>query len=182
MVSLLTLIRREGRGVKALALLACLKHTTRVGRASRGYLFAGAGVVVASVAVVSLLTWLEPDSDKPSPFKIADHFLPEVVKQVDGQVATLLGVDKDAGLESVHTALASVRAGLGAVLRPASASPLAPFPLTTSPTSTSHTTASKPVVLSPATQGSPSQTMSEPPPPARVLPPPTTSQPTTPPS
>jgi hypothetical protein len=64
MVSLLKLICREGRGFYTPALLARLKRTTRVRRASRGYLFAGAGVVVASVAVVSLLTWLEPNSDK----------------------------------------------------------------------------------------------------------------------
>src|SRR3954468_19277140 len=122
MTSLLERLFKKGRGVKASVLLAHRKHTTRVGQASRGYVFAGAGVVVALVSVVSLLTWLEPDSDKPSPFKVVDNLLPEVVKQVDGQGATLLRVDKDTGLANVPTTLASVREGLGTVLRPTSAS------------------------------------------------------------
>src|SRR4028119_1377105 len=37
----------------------------RLGRASRGYALAGAGVVVGAVMVVSLLSWLAPDSDRP---------------------------------------------------------------------------------------------------------------------
>ena len=44
----------------------------RLGRASRGYVLAGAGVVVAAVGFVSLLSWLAPDSDRPiaSPLEV----------------------------------------------------------------------------------------------------------------
>ena len=44
----------------------------RLGSKSRGYALAGAGVVVAAVVVVSLLSWLAPDSDRPiaSPLEV----------------------------------------------------------------------------------------------------------------
>src|SRR4028119_220433 len=56
----------EGRGDKAPVLLARQNRLAkRLGRASRGYVLAGAGVVVGAVVVVSLLSWLAPDSDRP---------------------------------------------------------------------------------------------------------------------
>jgi hypothetical protein len=110
MAWLLKLVRKEeGWGVKAPALFARLKRTRGVGRASRGYLFASAGVAVTLVAVVSFLTWLSPASDKPNPLKVVDHFLPGVIQKVDSQASTLLEVNKDPVLANVPTVLVLLR-------------------------------------------------------------------------
>ena len=188
---MLKLIRNRGRGVEAPASVGRANPLSLV-RTTRGYLLAGAGVVVAAVALISVLTWMGPDSEKPIPSKVVDHFLPGVIEQVDSQVATtlapLLRVDKGLELPNVHTALASVREGLGTALRPASASPLTPSlsPLHTTsiPTSKeapSGTNATPAPVIQhaaspPATDAAP--TTSEPPPP----PPPATSRSTPPPT
>ena len=108
---MLKLIRhRGGRGVKAPALLAAVHPSfllQRFGRASRGHLFAGAGVIVAAVTVVSLLTWWAPDSDRPisHPMEALKRALPGVLEKVDEQVATLFGTDKG-------TVLRDLRGGL----------------------------------------------------------------------
>jgi hypothetical protein len=200
---MLKLIRNRGRGVKAPASVGRANPLSLV-RTTRGYLFAGAGVVVAAVALISVLTWMGPDSEKPIPSKVIDHFLPGVVEQVDSKVATtlapLLRVDKGLELPNVHTALASVREGLGTALRPASASPLTPslspphttsMPSTSMPTSkeapsATNATPAPPVIQRaaspPATDAAP--TTSDPiPPPATSgsTPPPTTSDPPPPP-
>ena len=166
-------------------------------RTTRGYAFAGAGVVVAAVALISLLTWMGPAFDKSIPSKVIDHFLPGVREQVDSQVATtlapLLRVDKGLELPNVHTALASVREGMGTALRPASASPLAPslspYHTTSMPSPSMPTSKEAPSATneSPATDAAP--TASQPPPPtppppatSGSTPPPTTSDPTLPPT
>src|SRR5919112_3471651 len=111
---MLKLIRhRGGRGVKAPALLAVVHPSfllQRFGRASRGHLLAGAGVIAAAVTVVSLLTWWAPDSDRPisHPMEAIKRVLPGVLEKVDEQVATLLGTDKG-------TVLRNVRGGLVAM-------------------------------------------------------------------
>jgi hypothetical protein len=88
------LIRREGRGFFVPAFPA-LPHPKaflgRLGRfASRGSLSAGAGVLAAAVVVVSLLTWLAPDSDRPLPLELVDRVLPGVAEQVEEQTAAAL--------------------------------------------------------------------------------------------
>ena len=207
---MLKLIRNRGRGVKAPASVGRANPLSLV-RTTRGYLFAGAGVVVAAVALISVLTWMGADSEKPIPSKVIDHFLPGVVEQVDSQVATtlapLLRVDKGLELSNVHTALASVREGLGTALRPASASPLTPSlspphttsmpstPMPTSKEAPSATNATPAPVIQraaspPATDAAPTTsdpipTPPPPPPPPATsgsTPPPTTSDPTLPPT
>ena len=125
------LIRKEGRGVFAPALPRRKAFLERLGRpASRGSLFAGAGVVAAAVVVVSLLTWLAPDSDRPVPLQLVDHVLPGAVEQVEEQAAALIEGSK----ETVQNTVRNVREGVvGAGLRaaqeaiPGSASSV-PFP------------------------------------------------------
>jgi hypothetical protein len=108
---MLKLIRhRGGRGVKAPALLATVHPSfvlRRFGRASRGHVLAGAGVIVAAVMLVSVLTWWAPDSDRPisHPMEALKRALPGVLEKVDEQVATLLGTDSG-------TVLRNVRGGL----------------------------------------------------------------------
>jgi hypothetical protein len=201
---MLKLIRNRGRGVKAPASVGRANPLSLV-RTTRGYLFAGAGVVVAAVALISVLTWMGADSEKPIPSKVIDHLLPGVVEQVDSKVATtlapLLRVDKGLELPNVHTALASVREGLGTALRPASASPLTPSlspphttsmpstPMPTSKEAPSATNATPAPVIQraaspPATDAAPTTSDPIPPPPATSgsTPPPTTSDPTLPPT
>jgi hypothetical protein len=45
-----------------------------------------AGAVVVAV-VVSLLTWLAPDCDRPLPLELVDRALPGAVEQVEEQTA-----------------------------------------------------------------------------------------------
>ncbi len=98
------------RGEKAPVLLARPNRLAkRLGRASRGYVLAGAGVVVGAVTVVSLLSWLAPDSDRPvgHPFEVVGRAAGGVLEQVDEQVATLLGTDGETVLRSVREGLAA---------------------------------------------------------------------------
>jgi hypothetical protein len=91
--------QEEGRGSRTPALLAA--HTglvRRLGRASRGYVLAGVGVVAAAVIAVSLLSWLAPDSDRP-----VGHPLEVVVEQV----VALIGADEEAVPSSVREAAAA---------------------------------------------------------------------------
>ena len=112
---LLKLVRKdeqeEDRGLFAPVLLARPDRLAkRLGRASRGYALAGAGVVVGAVVVVSLLSWLAPDSDRPigSPLEAVGRVAGGVLEQVDDQVEALLGTDGE------NTVLRSVREGLAA--------------------------------------------------------------------
>jgi hypothetical protein len=147
---MLKLIRKDGRGVKAPAVLAPPNLLVRLGRVSRGYVTAMTGVAVAFVAVVSLLTWVAPDSDKPipHPIEVVDRVLPGVLQQVDEQVATLLGVSRETVVRNVREGLVAVGSGIGRV---ASASnSVAPSPAILPMSSTSI----------PMLEG-PSQTMNE---------------------
>ena len=192
------LIRKEGRGVFAPALPRLKARLMRLGRlANRGSLSAGAGVVAAAVVVVSLLTWLAPDSDRPVPLQLVDRVLPGVAEQVEEQAAALI----EGGKEVAQSAARNVREGvLGAGLRAAQdgipASLSAPLPVvlptpSSTPTSQSSEEPSAPSEPSapamdsflPATTSEPSTTPTEAPPteasPTEV--PPATSEPVTPP-
>src|SRR5919202_5266124 len=75
------------------------KLASRLGRSSAWYVFASAGVVAAIAAVTSLLTWWPDDGDKPiaHPAEAIERLLPKgTLDRLDGQVASLLGVDKEA--------------------------------------------------------------------------------------
>jgi hypothetical protein len=192
------LIRKEGRGENAPALPRLKARLMRLGRlANRGSLSAGAGVVAAAVVVVSLLTWLAPDSDRPVPLQLVDRVLPGVAEQVEEQAAALI----EGGKEVAQSAARNVREGvLGAGLRAAQdgipASLSAPLPVvlptpSSTPTSQSSEEPSAPSEPSapamdsflPATTSEPSTTPTEAPPteasPTEV--PPATSEPVTPP-
>ena len=187
------LIRKEGRGVFAPALPRLKARLMRLGRlANRGSLSAGAGVVAAAVVVVSLLTWLAPDSDRPVPLQLVDRVLPGVAEQVEEQAAALI----EGGKEVAQSAARNVREGvLGAGLRaaqdgiPASLSALSlpavlPTPSST-PTSLSSEKPSAPSEPSaPAMDSSLPATTSEPSTPLTEAPPtgasPATSEPVTP--
>ena len=79
------LVRKESRGFFVPALLPRL-----LGGHSRGSLSAGAGVLAAVVVVVSLLTWLAPDSDRPLSLELVDRVLPGAAEQVEEQAAALI--------------------------------------------------------------------------------------------
>ena len=104
--------QEEDRGEKAPVLLAVRGKGLlgRLGSAGRGYALAGAGVVVAAVVAVSLLSWLAPDSDRPiaSPLEAVGRVAGEVIEQVDDQFEALLGTYGE------NTVLRSVREGLAA--------------------------------------------------------------------
>ena len=192
------LIRKEGRGENAPALPRLKTRLTRLGRhANRGALSAGTGVVAAAVVVVSLLTWLAPDSDRPVPLQLVDRVLPGVAEQVVEQAAALI----EGGKEVAQSAARNVREGvLGAGLRAAQAgiptSLSAPLPavlptpssMPTSPSSEEPSAPSEPSApvmnsFLPTTTSEPSTTPTEAPPteasPTEV--PPATSEPVTPP-
>ena len=191
------LIRKEGRGENAPALPRLNFLLGPLGGNNRKSLFAGAGVVAAAVGVVSLLTWLAPDSDRPVPLQLVDRVLPGVAEQVEEQAAALI----EGGKEVAQSAARNVREGvLGAGLRAAQdgipASLSAPLPVvlptpSSTPTSQSSEEPSAPSEPSapamesflPATTSEPSTTPTEAPPteasPTEV--PPATSEPVTPP-
>jgi len=103
----------EDRGAEAPVLrgprTGVLLLLRRLGSKSRGYALAGAGVVAGAVVVVSLLSWLAPDSDKPiaSPLEAVGRVAGEVLEQVDDQVEALLGTDGETVLRSVREGLAA---------------------------------------------------------------------------
>jgi hypothetical protein len=177
------LLRKEGRGEKALALLPRL-----LGGHSRGSLSAGAGVLAAVVVVVSLLTWLAPDSDRPLPLELVDRVLPGAAEQVEEQAAALI----EGGKEAVQSVVQNVREGVvGAGLRaaqdaiPGGSSALFPAVLPTpsstptpSPSSEEPSTPSEP--QAPAMDSPPPATPSEPSVPSTEAPP-APSEPVTPP-
>jgi hypothetical protein len=103
---------QEDRGEKAPVLLAArtglILLLGRLGRVGRGYALAGAGVVAAAVVAVSLLSWLAPDSDRPtsSPLEAVGRVAGGMIEQVDDQVEALLGTDGE------KTILRSLREGI----------------------------------------------------------------------
>src|SRR5215211_143316 len=101
-----------GRGSKAPALLLFTRASLfvrRLGRASRGYVLAGTGVVAAAVVFVSLLSWLAPNSDRPidSPLEVIERVAGGVLEQVDEQVTAVLGTDGESVLRSVSEDVAA---------------------------------------------------------------------------
>jgi hypothetical protein len=105
---------KEDRGPNAPVLLSALPPglvhlLRRLGGTSRGYTLAGAGVVVGAVIVVSLLSWLAPDSDRPisSPLELVGRVAGGVLEQVDDQAEALLGTDGESMLQSVREGLAA---------------------------------------------------------------------------
>ena len=185
------LIRKEGRGEKAPALPRLLGHH------SRGSLSAGAGVLAAVVVVVSLLTWLAPDSDRPLPLELVDRVLPSTAEQVEEQAAALI----EGGKEAVQSVVQNVREGVvGAGLRaaqdaiPGSSSALFPAvlptpsnPPTPSPSSEERSmpamessqpaTPSEPVTPPPIVEEPPPPAVDEPAPPTEESPPPAAEEP-----
>lgn len=185
------LIRKEGRGVFAPALPRLNFLLGPLGGNNRKSLFASAGVVATAAVVVSFLTWLAPDSDRPVPLQLVDRVLPGVAEQVEEQAAALI----EGGKEVAQSAARNVREGvLGAGLRAAQdgipASLSAPLPVvlptpSSTPTSQSSEEPSAPSEPSasvmdsflPATTSEPSTTPTEAPPTGA---PPATSEPVTP--
>ena len=195
----------RGRGEKAPALFARPKALLgRLVRASRGYALMGAGVVGAAVVVVSLLTFLAPDSDRPligRPIGAVQSVLPGMLEQVEDravQAATLLGVDKESIQnvgENMSAGLAAARSGISNAWAPtpgippaAGTAPTMPAPEGSSSSSSPATdesspppqTASEP--SAPSSGGGAGETSSPAPPPATEAPPPITSEPTFPPA
>jgi len=195
----------RGRGVKAPALFARPKALLgRLARASGGYALMGAGVVGAAVVIVSLLTFLAPDSDRPligrpiGAVGAVESVLPGVLEQVEDRVvqaATLLGVDgeslQDLG-ENMSTGLAAARSGIANAWAPPPGIPPAvgTAPTTPAPEGSSSSspatdepsppqTASEPSI--PSTGGGAGET-SSPAPPAMEALSPITSEPTSPPA
>ena len=180
----------RGRGVKAPALLALPNLLLqRFGRASRGQAFAGAGVIVAAVAVVSLLTWLN-DAHKPLARSIeaVERALPEVLEQVDGQVATLLGVDEET-VQNVRQGLVGTASEIVRIANAGALASAGSDTLLTPSTATPEQSSSQPSTDEtlpppateeplPATTSEPPPTTSEPaPPPTSEEPPPVTEEP-----
>ena len=188
----------EDRGDKAPVLLARQNRLAkRLGRVSRGYVLAGAGVVVGAVVVVSLLSWLAPDSDRPvgHPLEVVERVADGVLEQVDEQVATLLGTEGGTVLRDVRENLTAVGSRIPWSGR---ASEITPNRSTVSssppaPASTIHPTLNTPVQEEPPSTAtneppttyapSPSNTSETPPPVAEPVaepqPPATTGEPTT---
>jgi hypothetical protein len=194
----------RGRGEKAPALFARPKALLGgLARASRGYALMGAGVIAAAVVVVSLLTFLAPDSDRPligRPIGAVQSVVPGVLEQVEdrvAQAATLLGVDKESIQnvgENMSAGLAAARSGISTAWAPipgippaAGTAPTTPAPdgsSSSSPAtdeSSPPQTASEPLAPSSSVGGA-GETSSPASPPATEAPSPIMSEPTSPPA
>jgi hypothetical protein len=204
---LLKLVRKdeqeEDRGKKPPVLLARPNRLAkRLGRASRGYALAGAGVVVGAVGFVSLLSWLAPDSDRPigHPLEVVERLAGGVLEQVDDQVAALLGTEGETVSRDVRENLTAVGSripwsGRVSEITPdrysASSGPSTPIPTTRSTLNTpaqeepssSATNEPPPTTYapSPSSTNPPSSTSETPPSAAEPQPPTTTDEPTPPP-
>jgi hypothetical protein len=184
---MLKLIRdsSRGRGIKVPALLRPnLLLLRRLGGDKHRSLFAGAGVIAVAVVVVSFLTWLAPDSDRPIPLQVVDRVLPGVAEQIEEQAATVL----EGGKETVQNTVRNVREGLAgagpgiARIANASSRSVVSSPATPPTPSTAMPVSEEP---SPSTgETSPPSTVETSPPTTYASPPtaerpPTTSGPTT---
>jgi hypothetical protein len=98
----------RGRGIKAPALSRPNLLLGRRRGDNHRSLFASAGVIAAAVVVVSFLTWLAPDSDRPMPLQVVDRVLPGVAEQIEEQAATVFEGSK----ETVQNTVRNVREGL----------------------------------------------------------------------
>jgi hypothetical protein len=196
----------KGRGTKAPASARPNLLLGSLGGDKPKTLFAGAGVIAAAVAVVSFLTWLAPNSDRPVPLQVVDRVLPGVAQQIEEQAATLL----EGGKETVQETVRNVREGLAgagsgitqianASSRLVAPSPATPGTATSSPEGpppSTGETSSAPGTAEPSpppttTTDAPPAVSSEPatswpateePPPTTEEPPPTTEEPTPPPT
>src|SRR5215210_4528414 len=179
--------RSRGRGIKSPALSRPKLLLGRRGGDKHRSLFAGAGVIAAAVVVVSFLTWLAPDSDRPMPLQVVDRVLPGVAEQIEEQAATVL----EGGKETVQNTVRNVREGLAgagpgiARIANASSRSVVSSPATPPTPSTAMPVSEEP---SPSTgETSPPSTVQTSPPTTYASPPtaerpPTTSGPTTPPA
>ena len=193
----------RGRGQNAPALFARPKALLgRLARASRGYALMGAGVIAAAVVVVSLLTFLAPDSDRPligRPIGAVQSVVPGVLEQVEdrvAQAATLLGVDKESIQnvgENMSAGLAAARSGISTAWAPipgippaAGTAPTTPAPDGSSSSSPATDESSPPQTASepsaPSSGGGAGETSSPASPPATEAPSPIMSEPTSPPA
>ena len=193
----------RGRGEKAPALFARPKALLGgLARASRGYALMGAGVIAAAVVVVSLLTFLAPDSDRPligRPIGAVQSVVPGVLEQVEdrvAQAATLLGVDKESIQnvgENMSAGLAAARSGISTAWAPipgippaAGTAPTTPAPDGSSSSSPATDESSPPQTASepsaPSSGGGAGETSSPASPPATEAPSPIMSEPTSPPA
>ena len=193
----------RGRGVTAPALFARPKALLgRLVRASGGYVLMGAGVVGAAVVVVSLLTFLAPDSDRPligRPIGAVQSVLPGVLEQVEDRVvqaATLLGVDEESIQnvgENMSAGLAAARSGISNAWAPtpgippaAGTAPTMPAPEGSSSSSPATDESSPPQTASepsaPSSGGGAGETSPPAPPAVTEAPSPITSEPTFPPA
>jgi hypothetical protein len=194
----------RGRGEKAPALFARPRALLgRLVRASRGYALMGAGVVGAAVVVVSLLTFLAPDSDRPligRPIGAVQSVLPGVLEQVEDravQAATLLGVDKEsiqnvgqnmsAGLAAARSGISTAWAPIPGIPPATGTAPTTPAPEGSSSSSPATDESSPPQMASEpsapsSSGGGAGETLSPASPPATEAPSPITSEPTSPPA
>ena len=165
----------------------------RFGRGGRHHVYTSAGVIVAAVAVVSVLTWLN-DAHKPIVRSIEEagkNSLPEVLEQVDEQVATILGVDEES-VRSAREGLAGLVASrqeriveiatgrLVSAVKSAPATASSPAPGPGAPASGEPLPAATDVPPSQATSESASPQGTSEPSPVTETPPPATSEPTLP--
>jgi hypothetical protein len=98
-----------------------------LGRASRGHLFAGAGVVAAAVVLVSVLTWWNGMKTPMSyPMEAVERVLPAgVAEQVEEQAVTLMEGSTEAlrsSVRSVSEGLAGAGLGIGRLTNSAAVS------------------------------------------------------------
>jgi hypothetical protein len=166
-----------------------------LGRASRGHLFAGAGVVAAAVVLVSVLTWWNGMKTPMSyPMEAVERVLPAgVAEQVEEQAVTLMEGSTEAlrsSVRSVSEGLAGAGLGIGRLTNSAavsssgslvpSLSSVLPTPSSTSATLGTSEEPSVPVAAqepsfpttSEPTTSSPPATEEPQPPPAAEEPPP----------
>src|SRR5918997_681332 len=177
----------RGRGTKAPALSRPYVLLGRRGGDKHRSLFAGTGVIAAAVVVVSFLTWLAPDSDRPMPLQVVDRILPGVAEQIEEQAVPVLQGSKETvqnTVRNVREGLAGVGSGLARIAN-ASSSSVVSSPATLPTPSTAMPVSEEP---SPSTgETSPPSTVetslpTTAAPPLTAAPPPTTSRRTTPPA
>jgi len=166
---MLKLVRKEeqeeDRGAEAPVLrgprTGLLLLLRRLGSKSRGYALAGAGVVVGAVVVVSLLSWLAPNSDRPiaSPLEAVGRVASGVLEQVDEQVEALLGTDKGTVLRSVREGLAA--AGSATPWPSGKSSEVAVGPSSSSSTASPDSSTASPNSASPSRDGASAPTRGE---------------------
>jgi hypothetical protein len=171
----------RGQGTKAPILSRPNPTLERRGGDKHRSLSAGAGVIAAAVVVVSFLTWLAPDSDRPMPLQVVDRVLPGFAEQIEEQAATVLEGSKETVQHTVRNlreGLAGAGSGIARIAN-ASSKSVVSSPATLPRPSTAMPDPEEP---SPSTGEASLPSMLEPSTPPAAAPPPTTSGPTTPPA